>query len=102
MRFKYLIATALFVSVVSYALVNNRDEQQAASPEFVHQEYLTNINTADMLTLQQLKGIGRKRAKAIITYREQHGNFASLDDLIQVPGISHQTVHKLQAQLTVG
>jgi competence protein ComEA len=102
MRIKYLIAAALLVSIVSYAVVNHRNESPAETPQFVHNEHRMNVNSADMLALQQLKGIGRKRAKAIIDYREAHGHFQTLDDLAQVKGISRQTVRKLQDELMVG
>src|SRR5579862_9297410 len=47
-----------------------------------------NINTADAETLAlELKGIGQKRAEAIIAYREQHGPFKSIDDLSNIKGI---------------
>jgi len=102
MRIKYFIAAALFVSVVSYAVVKNHNEQTAETPQFVHSEKYINVNTADLLVLQQIKGIGRKRAKSIVAYREQHGYFESLDNLSQVKGISRQTVRKLHGQLVVG
>lgn len=53
------------------------------------------LNTADIKTLSDLKGIGPKKAKAIITYRQEHGNFKSLMDLAQVKGISKKSVARL-------
>lgn len=46
-----------------------------------------NVNTAGASTLVALKGIGEKKARAIVAYRKAHGPFASLDDFEQVPGI---------------
>lgn len=49
---------------------------------------VVNINTADVATLSaMLQGVGESKARAIIQYREQHGPFASVDQLIQVNGI---------------
>lgn len=51
-------------------------------------EITVNINTAsaeEMATL--LKGIGIKKAQAIVDYREQNGVFQSKDDLLHVKGI---------------
>ncbi|MFU8837614.1 MAG: ComEA family DNA-binding protein [Thiohalomonadaceae bacterium] len=46
------------------------------------------INSADAQTLAAaMVGVGEKRAEAIIAYREQHGPFASVEDLIRVSGI---------------
>jgi competence protein ComEA len=50
------------------------------------------INKADIETLALLKGVGEKRAKAIIAYRELNGVFKSLDDLTHVKGIGQRTL----------
>ena len=60
------------------------------------QDTLVNINTADEAQLQEIKGIGPVTAARIIEYRTQHGAFASLDDLVNVPGIGMKTVEKLR------
>ena len=51
---------------------------------------LVDLNTADAETLQTLPGIGPAKAAAIIAYREEHGPFAALQDVANVPGISEQ------------
>lgn len=45
------------------------------------------INTADSEELTRLPGVGESLAKAILTYREQHGAFKTMADLDAVPGI---------------
>jgi len=60
-----------------------------------------NINTADQETLMTIKGIGEKRAAAIIVYRDQKGGFKSVDELIDVKGISESLVEKSRDSLTV-
>ena len=45
-------------------------------------------------TLQTLPGIGPAKAAAIIAYREEHGPFAALQDVANVPGISEQMTEK--------
>ena len=64
-------------------------------------EAKVNINTADASLLQTLSGIGIKKAEAIIAYREEHGPFASVDDLQEVSGIGEKTVEKLRASITI-
>ncbi len=59
------------------------------------------INTADVETLMSVKGIGEKRAAAIIDYREQHGLFNSVDDLVDVKGISETLIEKSRSSLKV-
>ena len=53
-----------------------------------------NINTADALTLENLQGIGPKKAAAIIEFRDENGMFESIDALQNVNGIGPKTVEK--------
>ena len=47
-----------------------------------------NINTADEATLQrELSGVGPVKARAIVAYRDANGDFASIDELLEVKGI---------------
>ena len=62
-----------------------------------------NINTADAETLAAaIKGVGPRTAEAIIAYRQTHGPFRSVDDLVKVKGIGQATLEKNRAALTVG
>lgn len=54
-----------------------------------------NINTANKETLMSvIKGVGEKKADAIITYRETNGPFKSIDDLTNVKGIGSDMIDK--------
>ncbi len=54
-----------------------------------------NINTADAPTIaKELKGIGEKKAQAIVNYRKQHGPFKTVESLTEVKGIGLKTVEK--------
>ena len=46
-----------------------------------------NVNTANVAALTALKGVGKKKAQAIVAYRREHGPFNSLDQFEEVPGI---------------
>ena len=61
-----------------------------------------NINTASVEQLSTtLTGIGHAKAEAIVAYREQHGPFKAVDELIQVKGIGKATVSKNLDVMTV-
>ena len=57
---------------------------------------LVNLNTADIAALMPLPGIGESRAKAIISYREQHGAFAKIEDIMKISGIKQAAFFKNQ------
>ncbi len=60
-----------------------------------------NLNTANEVELEALKGIGPVKAKSIVDYRAKYGSFTSVDDLDRVPGFGKKTVDKLRADLTL-
>jgi len=61
------------------------------------------INSANAMVISKtLKGIGIKKAKAIVAYREKHGKFKSVEDLAKVKGIGKQTIAMNKENLTVG
>lgn len=60
-----------------------------------------NLNTADAETLMRLPGIGEKRAAAIVAYREEHGPFASPDELVEISGISQRMVDQWAGRITL-
>jgi len=65
-------------------------------------EPLVNINQAGAEELaEKLSGIGPAKAKAILMYRDLHGPFKSVDELIKVKGIGPRTLEKIRAQLIV-
>lgn len=57
---------------------------------------LVNINTAGQEELQTVPGIGEVKAKAILAYREEHGEFSSVEEIQQVPGIKGKTYEKIK------
>lgn len=59
------------------------------------------LNLASADQLMTIKGIGPKKAEAIIKYREQHGGFRTVDELDNVLGFGKKTVDKLRAHLKV-
>ena len=58
-----------------------------------------NINTATLEELQTIKGIGKKKAEAILQYRKEHGAFRTKEDLLQVKGIGKKALEAIQSQV---
>ena len=61
-----------------------------------------NVNEADAQTLADvLKGVGVKRAQAIVDYREEHGKFFTPEELTAVRGIGKSTVKRNRARIAL-
>ncbi|KTD47323.1 competence protein ComEA [Legionella rubrilucens] len=68
-------------------------EAETAAPKI-------NLNTAELKTLiHSFKGIGEKRAEAIVKYRESHEGFKSVEELAEVPGLGQQFINRNLAEL---
>lgn len=62
---------------------------------------MMNINTASITELTTLPGIGEVKARAIVDYRENHGPFKSVEELMMVSGIGEKTYEKLREKICV-
>ena len=60
-----------------------------------------NINTANEAELQTLSGIGPSKAKAIVEYRKQNGNFKTTAEIKNVKGIGDGIFNKISAEINV-
>ena len=60
---------------------------------------LLNINTATEKELQELPYIGEKKAKAIVRYRNRHGSFEQLEDLLEVSEIGPKSFEAIKPYL---
>lgn len=62
---------------------------------------VVNINTATKAELMTLTGIGEVKAKAIIDYRNENGNFSSTEEIMNVSGIGEKIYEKIKNRITV-
>ncbi|WP_428739662.1 ComEA family DNA-binding protein [Sulfurimonas sp.] len=58
------------------------------------------INTANAASLASLKGVGEKKAEAIVMYRNTHGCFKDVTSLQNVKGIGEKTIAENKSDLT--
>ena len=61
-----------------------------------------NINTADAQTLSKnIKGVGLKKAQAIVAYREKNGAYKKIEDITKVKGIGNKLLEKNNGTILV-
>jgi competence protein ComEA len=92
MKATWFVILSLFAPLSLQASVVN---PQIQPPPIQQKINKINLNKADAKVLSHsYRGIGKKRAEAIVNYREKHGSFKSIEDLAQVRGIGKQFVKK--------
>lgn len=79
-------------SSLSFAAETSAVKTPVTKVESVATQEAININTADVEELTKLKGIGQKKAEAIIAWRKENGNFKTVDQLLEVKGIGEATL----------
>ncbi|MDO8736249.1 MAG: ComEA family DNA-binding protein [Thermoleophilia bacterium] len=60
-----------------------------------------NLNAATLDLLTNLDGIGPKTAQKILDYREAHGGFTSIEELMEVPGIGPAKFEQIKGQVVI-
>ena len=75
---------------------------ETSNPEMMQQSVMVNINTATADELSSmLKGIGEKRAGAIVAYREENGPFTTVEQLQSVKGGGEKVLEQNRANLSL-
>jgi competence protein ComEA len=64
-------------------------------------EPLVNLNTATLDQLESLPGIGPALGQRILDYRQEHGPFRSVEDLLNVSGIGEKRLGDLRSKVSV-
>jgi competence protein ComEA len=60
-----------------------------------------NLNTADKAALESISGIGPAKAEAIIKYRDEHGSFKTVDELLNIKGIGPKMLDNIKEQVEI-
>lgn len=87
----------IIVPVVGAAAAPGASQGAGASS----QDAVIDLNTADAAALEELPGIGPALAERILTWREENGRFASVEDLLAVPGIGEKLLEGLRDSVRV-
>lgn len=95
-----LVATLSASSL--FAIAADPDQVSATDIVTTIEQAQVNINTADVNTLaRELNGIGIAKARAIIEYREAHGAFTTVDEILEVKGIGLAILEKNATKIKV-
>lgn len=87
----------LFAGRESIKLTGGEGYSKMPSPE-----NKLNINEADARELTAISGIGAKTAEKIVAYREENGEFAAVEDIMNVSGIGEAKFESIKDLITVG
>lgn len=79
----------------------NSNSVSAVARSSVNGEGKININIATLEELDKLPGIGPVTAQKIIDYREKNGDFNSIDDLKNIPGLGGKTLDKFKDNIDI-
>lgn len=75
-------------------------DQSAVSVDNSSDRGLININTASAQELKTLPGVGDAIADRIVNYRQDNGNFKSIEDIMKVSGIKDKLFSKIKDKIT--
>lgn len=85
--------------VYIYAVGEQRSGQEPGAVE--PDDGRINLNTATVQELMTLPGIGQSKAESIISWREEHGAFASVEELMNITGIKEGVFTKIKDHIKV-
>jgi competence protein ComEA len=97
----FFLLTAIIAGFSSASFSAEEKVDAPSSSQQVIIEESVNINVANAAEISStLKGIGLKKAEAIVTWRNTNGQFSSLDQLLEVKGVGEKTLlqnkHKIK------
>ena len=111
--FTSVLSVLVLVNTASAASVDNKkpvieqsiQQNKNISKETSSQSEVTsrvNVNNADAQMLSDsLKGVGLKKAQAIVEWREQNGDFVALEQLLEVKGLGEKTLQANRPHMTL-
>lgn len=77
------------------------DINKASGPQLLTLNKKINLNTATIKDLEAISGIGPKTAQKIVEFRQKHGRFERIEEIMKVPGIKDKKFEKIKRYLRV-
>jgi competence protein ComEA len=78
-----------------------RSDEESENTQMNNFTDFVNINFADLEELCTLPSIGESKAQAILDYREEHGYFDSIEQIMEVPGIGEGIFSEIENLITI-
>lgn len=86
------------IKILTYAELEEKETEAAETAE---SDGKVNINRAGVDELMTLPGIGESKANSILSYRDAHGAFTSIEELMNITGIKEGVYSKIKEYITV-
>lgn len=107
--FVLAIAAGVFLKGIEeekFTIIHNStayapENEAVYAEEILDENNKININEADIYELDRLYGIGEGFAKRIVEYREKHGKFEVIQDIMKVSGIGEKTFGEIKEYICV-
>jgi len=80
----------------------SRQEIELRHQQPLELAYIVDLNTANWLEFSLLEGIGEVLGKRIVSYRDDHGPFTTIEQIREVRGIGEKTYARIAPHLTIG
>ncbi len=101
-RATLILLAAALTMMLAVALARLINRQAGGGDMTARGREAVDLNTADEAALTLLPGIGPTNARAIVQYRQEHGPFASLEELRHVRNIGATTLRKIEPYVSCG
>lgn len=81
--------------------MNNQVLHQSVLVIPVIKDEKVSLNSASLEELMTIKGVGERKAKLIVEYRENNHGFKTIEEIMNIKGIGEKTFEKMKDQLAL-
>jgi competence ComEA-like helix-hairpin-helix protein len=98
----FIFSILILAPKITFAEVSEKVKSEVSEKVVAEEKINININTATQEELAQLKGIGANLAQRVIEYRDQHGPFEKIEDILKVKGLGEKFLEENNDRISVG